>query len=145
MTNKIDTVLKVITDRMAGALPSDTKTPNAQPKSTVRSTPSQSIKVTPIMTSQKEEEQEKKDDPENINTNPSPPPDPSVSFITKKVLGLNSFFESLSLVPQSSNTEIVCTKGDDSEVMFIEIIKQNDDSHIKEPEVGENKEQEGQK
>ncbi|GJV25885.1 hypothetical protein Tco_1378580 [Tanacetum coccineum] len=86
----------------------------------------------------KEEEQEEKDDRENINTSPSPSPDPSVSFITKKVCKLNSFFESLSLVPQSSNTEFVCIKGDDGDVMFIEIIKQDDDSHIEEPGVGEN-------
>ncbi|GKB57223.1 hypothetical protein Tco_0913409 [Tanacetum coccineum] len=51
MTNKIDTVLKAITDRMAGALPSDT-THNAQPISMVRSTPSRYIpsnKATPVI------------------------------------------------------------------------------------------------
>ncbi|GKF85779.1 hypothetical protein Tco_0253606, partial [Tanacetum coccineum] len=85
-----------------------------------------------------EEEQEENDNPENINNNPSSPPDPSVSFITEKVLKLNSFFESLDLISQSSNTEFVCTKGDDDGVMFIEIIKKNDDSHKEEPEVGEN-------
>ncbi|GKD22371.1 hypothetical protein Tco_1224074 [Tanacetum coccineum] len=75
MTNKIGTMLKAITDRIARALPSDTvenpklnvnstspvlstrsyptEDPNAQPESTFRSTPSQSIKVTPITTSQK--------------------------------------------------------------------------------------------
>ncbi|GJS16832.1 hypothetical protein Tco_0411304 [Tanacetum coccineum] len=61
-----------------------------------------------------------------------------VSFIYKKVCKLNSFFESLGLVPQSSEIEFVCTKGDDGDVMFIEIIKNNDDSHKEEPEVGEN-------
>ncbi|GKA77420.1 hypothetical protein Tco_0783881 [Tanacetum coccineum] len=69
MTNKIDTVLKAITDRMAGALPSDTvKNPklnvnsttsvlsarshNAQPTPMIRSIPSKSIpinKVTPVI------------------------------------------------------------------------------------------------
>ncbi|GJY64283.1 hypothetical protein Tco_0465743 [Tanacetum coccineum] len=127
MTNKIDKVLKAITDRIAGALPSDTV---KNPKLNVNST-------SPVLSAQKEK-QEKKDNPENINTNPSPPPDPSVSFITEKVCKLNSFFESLGLVPQSSNTEIVCTKRDDNDIMFIEIIKQDDDSHIEEPEVGEN-------
>nr|GEX35896.1 MAK10-like protein [Tanacetum cinerariifolium] len=78
MTNKIDTVLKAITDRIAGALPSDTvknpklnvnsttsisfahsyrlKTHNAQPISIVRSTPLRYIssnKATPMMTSRK--------------------------------------------------------------------------------------------
>ncbi|GJX66848.1 hypothetical protein Tco_0302575 [Tanacetum coccineum] len=123
MTNKIDTVLKAITDRMAEALPSDTvKNPKLNVNSTspvlfARSYPTEdpqcsthihgSINVITIHPKQQcnphndkpeEEEQEEKDDPENINTNPSLPPDPSVSFITKK----------------------------------------NDDSHIKEPKVGEN-------
>nr|GEW44575.1 MAK10-like protein [Tanacetum cinerariifolium] len=85
-----------------------------------------------------EDEQEGNDDLENINTNPSPPPDSSVSFITKKVCKLNSFFELLGLVPQSSNIEFVCTKGDDDDVMFIKIIKHDNDLHIEEPEVGKN-------
>ncbi|GJT04707.1 hypothetical protein Tco_0839169 [Tanacetum coccineum] len=93
MTNKIDTVLKAITGRIAGALPSDTKKKN------------------------KEEE----DNPENIHVNPPTPPDPSVTFITEKVLKFNSFFKSLGLVPPSSNTELICTKEEDGDVMFIEI------------------------
>ncbi|GJT94899.1 hypothetical protein Tco_1090417 [Tanacetum coccineum] len=87
---------------------------------------------------EEEEEQEEKDNPENINTNPSSPPDPLVSFITEKVRKLNSIFKSLGLVPQSSDTEFVCMKGDDGDLMFIEIIKKNDDSRKEEPEVGEN-------
>ncbi|GJS21462.1 zinc finger, CCHC-type containing protein [Tanacetum coccineum] len=82
----------------------------------------------------KENEEEEKDSPKNINVNPSTPPDPSVAFIIKKVLKFNSFFESLGLVPQSSDTEVVCTKGDDGEVMFIELIRKNDDSSEGEPE-----------
>ncbi|GKE89782.1 hypothetical protein Tco_1567257 [Tanacetum coccineum] len=163
MTNKIDTVLKAITDRMARALPSDTV---KNPKLNVNSTsPVLSARFYPTEDSQYsthihglinaitihpkkqcnprndksgEEEQEDKDDPENINTDPSSPHDPSVSFITEKVRKLNSFFESLGLAPHSSNTEFVCTKRDDGDVMFIEIIKQDDDSHIEEPKVGEN-------
>nr|GEW33244.1 reverse transcriptase domain-containing protein [Tanacetum cinerariifolium] len=76
----------------------------------------------------KENEEEDKGIPENIHDNPSTPPDPSVAFITKKVLKFNSFFESLGLVPQSSNTEVICTKEDDGEVMFIVLIRKNDDS-----------------
>ncbi|GKG30948.1 hypothetical protein Tco_0423436, partial [Tanacetum coccineum] len=38
----------------------------------------------------------------------------------------------------SSNIEFVYTKGDDGDVMFIEIIKQSDVSHKEEPEVDEN-------
>ncbi|GJS57077.1 hypothetical protein Tco_0651861 [Tanacetum coccineum] len=86
------------------------------------------------------EEQEEKDNPKNINTNPSSPPDPSVSFVTEKVRKLNSFLESLSLVPQSSDTEYVCTKGDDGDIMFIEIIKKYDDSREEGPVVDENAE-----
>nr|GEZ67117.1 hypothetical protein [Tanacetum cinerariifolium] len=76
----------------------------------------------------KENEEEENYILENIYANPSIPPDPSVLFITEKVLKLNSFFESLGLVPQSSDTEIVCIKGDEEEVMFTEIIRKNDDS-----------------
>ncbi|GJV86818.1 hypothetical protein Tco_1530756 [Tanacetum coccineum] len=141
MTNKIDTVLKAITDRMTGALPSDTvKNPKLNVNSTspvlsARSYPTEdpqcstqihgsinAITICPKRPGKlqngkpKEEEQEEKEDPKNINTNPSSPPDPSVSFITKKVCKLNSFFESLGLVPQSSNIEFVCIKGDDDDI-----------------------------
>nr|GEU43863.1 MAK10-like protein [Tanacetum cinerariifolium] len=81
-------------------------------------------------------EEEEKDRPENVDTNPSTPPDPSISFITKKVLKLNSFFESIGLVPQSSSIKFVCTKGDDGDVMFIETIKKDDDSCKEEPKAG---------
>ncbi|GJU28921.1 hypothetical protein Tco_1172510 [Tanacetum coccineum] len=94
MTNKIDTVLKTITDRITGALPSDTR--------------------------------KEKSNPEKIDTTPPSPPDPSISLITEKVCTLNSFLELSSLIPQSSDTEFVCTKGDDGDVMFIEIIRKND-------------------
>ncbi|GJV03572.1 hypothetical protein Tco_1337141 [Tanacetum coccineum] len=87
-------------------------------------------------TDKPEEDQDEKDNPENNNTNPCSPPDPSVSFITKKVCKLNSFFESLGLVPQTSNIDFVCTKEDDGDMMFIKIIKKNDDSQKEEPEVG---------
>ncbi|GJV51060.1 hypothetical protein Tco_1446801 [Tanacetum coccineum] len=82
-------------------------------------------------------EEEEKVSPENINVDPSTPPDPSVSFIIEKVLKLNSFFESLGLVPQSSSTKLVCTKGDESDVMFIEIVKKYNDSHEEEPKARE--------
>ncbi|GJS34027.1 hypothetical protein Tco_0532409 [Tanacetum coccineum] len=41
-----------------------------------------------------------------------------------------------SLAPQLSGTEFGCTKEDDGDVMFIEIVKKNDDSHKEEPEAG---------
>ncbi|GKA16357.1 hypothetical protein Tco_1161520 [Tanacetum coccineum] len=119
MTNKIDTVLKAITDRIAEALPSDTvKSPKLSDSYDEKA---------------KENDEEEKDNLENIHVNPSTLPDPSVAFITEKVLKFNSFFESLGLVPQSSNTEVVYTKGDDREVMFIELIRKNDDSSEGEP------------
>ncbi|GKD51086.1 hypothetical protein Tco_1280062 [Tanacetum coccineum] len=84
----------------------------------------------------KENKGEEKNNREDINTNPSTPPDPSVSFITKKVLKLNSFYESLGLVPQLSGIEFVYNKGNDGDVMFIEIVKNNDDSQKEEPKAG---------
>nr|GEX13578.1 MAK10-like protein [Tanacetum cinerariifolium] len=56
----------------------------------------------------KENEEEEKDSLENIHVNSSLPPDPSAAFNTKK--------------------------GDDEEVMFIELIRKNDDSSKGEPE-----------
>nr|GEV74976.1 hypothetical protein [Tanacetum cinerariifolium] len=41
---------------------------------------------------------------------------------------LNSFLESLSSVPPSSNTQFVCTKENDGDIMFVDIIKKYDDS-----------------
>ncbi|GKD05299.1 hypothetical protein Tco_1180273, partial [Tanacetum coccineum] len=77
MTNKIDTVLKAITNQIAGTLPSDT--------------------------------------------------DQFTSIATEQVRKLNSMLESLGLVPRSSNTKFVCSKEDDGEVMFIEIIRDDDE------------------
>nr|GEW35679.1 ribonuclease H-like domain-containing protein [Tanacetum cinerariifolium] len=110
MTNKIDTVLKIVTDRMARALPSDTvKNPklNVNSTSAVLSARSYLIKDPQCSTrvhssinsnticpkqphepqnnEPEEEEREEKYNLENINTNPSSPPDPSVSFITENV------------------------------------------------------------
>ncbi|GJR96358.1 hypothetical protein Tco_0268532 [Tanacetum coccineum] len=108
MTNKIDIVLKAISDRIKQSDSYDEKA--------------------------KENEKEEKDSPENIHINPSTPADLSVAFITKKFLKFNSFFESLRLVPQSSDTKVIYTKRDDGEVMFIELIRKNDDSSDREPE-----------
>ncbi|GJY84724.1 hypothetical protein Tco_0498750 [Tanacetum coccineum] len=83
MTNKIDSVLKVITDRIAGALPGDTV---KNPK----------LSTSPVL---------------SARSSPY-----------------------LRLVHQSSDTEVVCIKGDDEEVMFFELIRKNDDSSKGEPE-----------
>ncbi|GKA74244.1 hypothetical protein Tco_0780546 [Tanacetum coccineum] len=130
MTNKIDTVLKAIIDRIAGALPSDTvKNPklSASLVLSARSYPNMdsqcsnhvqgSINTITIHSEKqsdsydenaKENEKEEKDSLENIHVNPSTPPDLLVAFITEK--------------------------GDDGEVMFIELIRKNDDSSEGEPE-----------
>ncbi|GJZ22360.1 hypothetical protein Tco_0559399 [Tanacetum coccineum] len=108
MTNKIDTVLKAITDRIAGALPSDTV---------------KNLKL------------KEKDSSENTNTNPSASLDPSVLFIIEKFR--NQFiFQIAWLGPKLSGIKLVCTKGDDGDVMFIEIVKKTDDSRKEEPEAG---------
>ncbi|GJT89071.1 hypothetical protein Tco_1070788 [Tanacetum coccineum] len=120
MTNKIDTVLKAITDRIAGTLPSDTV---KNPK----------LGNHPVSTEGNKEEE--RDSLEN-HPDSSTPPDPSVSFVTEKVLKFNSLFESLRLVPQSPNAELVCTKEGDGDVMFIEIIPKDENSHKEEPEAG---------
>ncbi|GJU08921.1 hypothetical protein Tco_1125351 [Tanacetum coccineum] len=52
-----------------------------------------------------ENEEEETKNAENIHVNPPTPPDPSVSFITEKVLKLNSFFESLRFA--RSDDEVV--------------------------------------
>ncbi|GJT59514.1 retrotransposon ORF1 [Tanacetum coccineum] len=156
MTNKIDTVLKAITDQIAGALPSDTvKNPKlrARPVSSACSylTMDQqcstqihsSINTITIHPKQQNDshdstevnEEEEKGTPKN-HPDPPTPPDPSISFITKKVLKFNSLFESLGLAPPSPNADLVCTKEEDGDVMFIEIILRDDNSHKEEPELG---------
>ncbi|GJX26257.1 hypothetical protein Tco_0232553 [Tanacetum coccineum] len=103
MTNKIDKVLKAIIDRITGALPSDTV---KNLKLNVNSTSSVSSARESQTSKPEEEEQDDKDNPENINTNPFSPPGPLVSFIAEK---------------------------DDGHMMFIEIIKKNDESNKEEP------------
>ncbi|GJY06963.1 MAK10-like protein [Tanacetum coccineum] len=148
-----------ITDRIAGALPSDTVKNlklNTSLVLSARSYPTEdpqcstqihsSINAITIHSKQqidprddrtKENEEEEKDIPENIHFDSSTPPDPSVLFITEKVLKLNSFFESLRLVPPLSNAELVCTKEKDGDVMFIKIVPKDDVSRVEEPKARE--------
>nr|GEY03964.1 MAK10-like protein [Tanacetum cinerariifolium] len=124
MTNKIDTVMKAITDRTARALPIDTvKNPKLNVNTTTlilsaRSYPTEdpqcstyihgSINAITIHPKQQsdshddestESEEEERDGLENTNNNPFASPDPSVSFITEKVRKINSYFELLGLAP----------------------------------------------
>ncbi|GKC10112.1 hypothetical protein Tco_1001722 [Tanacetum coccineum] len=129
MTNKIDTVLKAITDRITGTLPRDmVKNPKLTPSQSIPSNKSASYN------NGEKENKKEEDNPENIHVDPPTPPDPSIIFITEKVLKFNSFFESLGLVPPSSNTELIYTKEEDGDVMFIEIIPKDDNSRKEEPE-----------
>ncbi|GJX73268.1 MAK10-like protein [Tanacetum coccineum] len=154
MTNKIDTVLKAITDQIVGTLPSDTvKNPKlgTHPVSSARSyltmdpqcstqihSSINTITIHPKQQSDsrddktEENEEEKRNNPEN-HSDYSTPPDPSIAFITEKALKFNSLFESLRLVPPSPNVELVCTKKEDGDVMFIEIIPKDNNSHKEEP------------
>ncbi|GJW46895.1 hypothetical protein Tco_0078541 [Tanacetum coccineum] len=93
ITNKIDTVLKVITDRIAGTLPSDTV---KNPK----------LSTYPVLSARS-----------------YPTEDPQCSTQTH--------------VPLSSNTELICIKEEDGDVMFIEIVSKDDKSRKEKPEAGE--------
>ncbi|GJQ97202.1 hypothetical protein Tco_0008341 [Tanacetum coccineum] len=72
------------------------------------------------------------------NTNPPSPPDSPTSLNESKICKLNSFLASLNLVPPSSNTQFVCTKENDGDVIFLEIIKKYDDSIEEELEEDDN-------
>ncbi|GJT85854.1 hypothetical protein Tco_1067571 [Tanacetum coccineum] len=50
---------------------------------------------------------------------------------------LNLMLESLGLVPQSSKMKFVCSKEDDGEVLFIEIIRDDDEPYDEGPNEGE--------
>ncbi|GJZ24960.1 hypothetical protein Tco_0562419 [Tanacetum coccineum] len=163
MTNKIDIVLKAITDRIAGTLPSDmVKNPKlgTHSVSSARSYPTKdpqcstqihsSINTITIHPKQLEKSQldepeieHEEGNPEDTNSNPQPQPDPFASIVTEQVRKLNSMLESLGLVPQSFNTKFVCTKEDDGEVMFIEIIRDEAEPQNKSPNEGEGTTTEG--
>ncbi|GJT03759.1 hypothetical protein Tco_0838221 [Tanacetum coccineum] len=151
MTNKIDIVLKAITEQIEGTLPSDTvKNPklSALPVLSAHSYPTtipqcstqihgsiNAITVQPMQQSDshndktKDNEEEEKDSTEN---NQPILPYPLISFITEKVLKFNSLFESLGLVPSSPSAELVCPKAEDGNVMFIKIIPKDDNSYEEE-------------
>ncbi|GJW29011.1 hypothetical protein Tco_0045886 [Tanacetum coccineum] len=154
MTNKIDTVLKAITDQITRALPSNmVKNPKLNVNSTTLVLSARSyltedpqcstriycsinaITICPKQPNKPHddksegEEREEMSNLEYLDVTPPSPPDPSISFITKRVHKLNSFLKSFGFVPQSSDIEFVCTRGDNGDVMFIEIIRKYDDSH----------------
>ncbi|GJZ39256.1 hypothetical protein Tco_0585819 [Tanacetum coccineum] len=73
-----------------------------------------------------------------MSTHPTPP-DPSLEQVRK----LNSMLESLGLVPQSSNMKFICSKEDDGEVIFIEIIRDDNEPQNKGPNEGKGATTEG--
>ncbi|GKA80649.1 hypothetical protein Tco_0787341 [Tanacetum coccineum] len=122
MTNKIDTVLKDITDRIASTLPSDT---------------AKNLKLSNYLV---------------LSAHSYPTEDPQCSTQTHSSINaitIHTEQQSTSyddgekrikkkrLVPSSSNTELICTKGEDGDVMFIEIVTKDDNSCKEEPEAGE--------
>ncbi|GKE64713.1 hypothetical protein Tco_1518874, partial [Tanacetum coccineum] len=157
MTNIIDTVLKAITDQIAGTLPSDTvknlklgaylvlfacsyAIMDPQCLTQIHS----SVNAITIHPKQPEESQvnkpevkQEEDNPGDTNSNPHPQLDPLAFIATKQVRKLNSMLEMLGLVPQSSNTKFVCSKEDDGEVMFIKIIRDDNKPKNEDPDEGE--------
>ncbi|GJR65610.1 hypothetical protein Tco_0011675 [Tanacetum coccineum] len=73
----------------------------------------------------------------NTSSNPYPQPDLLASIATEQIRKLNSMLKSLELVPQSSNMKFVFSKKDDGEVMFIEIIRDDDEPQNEGPNKGE--------
>nr|GEU34982.1 protein kinase-like domain, concanavalin A-like lectin/glucanase domain protein [Tanacetum cinerariifolium] len=67
--------------------------------------------------------------------NTNPPFEVLPSFLIEKVHKLNSILESLNLKPQSSHLGVVCKKEIDSDVILIELIK--DDEHPSNDELNE--------
>ncbi|GJW85182.1 MAK10-like protein [Tanacetum coccineum] len=111
MTNKIDIVLKAITDRIAGTLPSDT-------------VKNLKLGTTPVLFAcsyPTEDPQSSTHIYSSINAITIHPKQPKESQVNEpNVRKLNSMLESFGLVPQSSNTKFVCSKEDDGEVIFDE-------------------------
>ncbi|GJR12196.1 hypothetical protein Tco_0794848 [Tanacetum coccineum] len=72
------------------------------------------------------------------NTDRQSLPDSPISLITDKICKLNSFLESLNLVPLSSDTQFIFTKENDGDIVFVEFIKKYDDSSEEELEGHDN-------
>nr|GEZ24605.1 MAK10-like protein [Tanacetum cinerariifolium] len=155
---------EAIIDQLEGTLPSDT-IKNSKLGATLvlsaRSYPTKdpqcsnhihsSINAITIHPKQPEESQvnkpdvgqEEKDNLGNINSNLRSQHNLLASIATEQVRKVNSMLESLGLVPQSSNMKFVCSKENDGEVMFIEIIRDNDEPQNKSLNKGEGATTEG--
>ncbi|GJY09762.1 hypothetical protein Tco_0377947, partial [Tanacetum coccineum] len=70
-------------------------------------------------------------------------PQDVLSTSDRRLIELENQVQRLILVPQSSNTKIVCTKEEDGEVMFIEIIRDDHEPQNESPNEGEGTTMEG--
>ncbi|GJR16102.1 hypothetical protein Tco_0798754 [Tanacetum coccineum] len=129
MTNKIDTVLKAITDRIAGTLPSDTvKNPKlgTHPVSSARSYPIMDPQCSTQIHS-------------SINTITIHPKQPKKSQVNEPDVEQeegNLRNTDSNPQPRSNQFASIATEQDDGEVMFIEIIR-DDEPQNKDPNEGE--------
>ncbi|GKC70035.1 hypothetical protein Tco_1115918 [Tanacetum coccineum] len=136
MTNKIDTVLKAITDQIMGALPSDmVKNLKLNVNFTSPVSPAHSYLVKDPQCSTRIHSSIN-----DITIYPKQPSKPHDDRPGEKEISKTGAMDKdhhaivkvESELPQSSDTEYVCTKGDDGDIMFIEIIKKYDDSREEE-------------
>ncbi|GJU40031.1 hypothetical protein Tco_1192988 [Tanacetum coccineum] len=145
MTNKIDTVLKAITDRIASTLPSDTvKNPKlgTRPVSSAHSYPTMdpqcstqihglinTITINPTRPNESQvngpEVNLEEDNSGDTSSNLHLQPNLFASIATEQVRKLNSMLESLGLVPQSSNMKFICSKEDDGRIKGMHVFDGN--------------------
>ncbi|GKC03415.1 hypothetical protein Tco_0995025 [Tanacetum coccineum] len=155
MTNKTDTVLKDITNQITRALRSDTfknsklNVNSTSPVSSARTYLAEDLQcsarihssINTITIYPKQRIKPHDDKPvENkiVMTGATDEDHHIMDRIEKKFCKLNSFLESSGLVFQSSDIEFVCTKEDDGDILFIEIIKKYDNSREEELRENEN-------
>ncbi|GJW93668.1 hypothetical protein Tco_0173340 [Tanacetum coccineum] len=81
--------------------------------------------------------------PENKETMEAPGSQPIAHYLKHKIneklikgLVNNNKFNNSRSRTRSSNTKLICTKEEDGDVMFIEIISRYDNSHKEESEAG---------
>ncbi|GJZ10164.1 hypothetical protein Tco_0544923 [Tanacetum coccineum] len=156
MTNKIDTVLKAIIDRITGTLPNDTvknsklstypvlfarSYPTEDPQcstqthgsiNAIQSIPSNKAPL--IITEKKRIRKKMTTQKISTSTLPTPSPIHPLHFINKKVQ-IHSFYNH-SISSPITKTETHLHQEEDGDVMFIEIIPKDDNSRKEEPKAG---------
>ncbi|GKE11336.1 hypothetical protein Tco_1414887 [Tanacetum coccineum] len=129
MTNKIDTVLKAITDRLAGTLPSDTV---KNPK--LSTTPVLSASSYPTQDSQCSNNVHG-----SINATTIRPKQPEGPQVNRPDEGpeREGNLGNTSSNPHLDPLAYIATEQDDGEVIFIEIIRDDDEPRKEDPNEGE--------